>query len=245
MKKSFIVWIAGMALCGSSASAALIAHWTFDDTLTNSVSSKYGAVSIGASTPQYSTDAKYGKSLLFVNPENSTTTAANKLSVLGGGDWIGANSWTFSAWIKPTTLATNTHSIFTARSASTIYALYSDLRGSKINTYYNDDGTNGLTGIGVATWGGTTNEWYRYTVTFNADTKIAAAYRDSSDAAGGLVLLRATTNYCTPLTAANFILGASTGAGGWGFQGYMDDVRIYNTALSQSEVDVISAPDKP
>jgi hypothetical protein len=243
MKKRLALLIGLMLLFVSSAGAALIAHLTFDDTLTNSVSSDYGAVSVGSGTPQYSADAKYGKSLLFTNPQGGAN-AVNKLNILDGGDWSsGSSSWTFSAWLKPTTLTGTTQDVFSAGSAAVPnYATYFDFRNGSINTYYNDDGVTAAQNAGTVAWGGAAGDWYRLTVVFDAASKTVKEYRDNNDELGGLVLLKTSAaNYYTPTTLTNFMLGASSG-GKYGFQGYMDDVRIYDTALSQSEVDVIPEP---
>ena len=239
MKMRWSVWFSIAALCVSSASAELIVRLTFDDTLTNAVSSAYGAVSIGSSTPKYSTDAEYGKSMLFSNPVLSVT-ASQKLSILNGGNWAGTNSWTFSAWLKPTMLNGTTSTIFGAIGGAGNYTLYSSFRGGNIITYYDDDGTNALKSTSVA-WTGTTNDWYRLTYVFNADDKSFKLYRDNSDAAGGVTLLGGTANFYTPMTLSNLVVGAN-GLGAVGYKGYMDDVRIYNTALTQAEVDVIPEP---
>lgn len=237
-RQKIIARVTGLMLSALSANAALIAHWTFDDTLTNAVSSAYGAVSSGTGTPQYSTDAIYGKSLLFANPSGNLAVT-DKLTILNGGDWAGVSSWTFSAWIKPTTLGT-TQTVFSASgTVNGAYTLYSQLRGTAINTYYKLDDTTS-TGTGAVSWGGAVGDWYRLTVVFDSANQTVTEYRDSSDAVGGLVMLKSASNLTTSMTLSGFELGAV--ANYFGFQGYMDDVLIYDTALSSSEVDVIPEP---
>ena len=238
MKKQLRLTVGLAVLCAVSTHAALIAHWSFDDTLTNSVGAAYAAVSTGSGTPQYSTDAKYGKSLFFTNPDDAAV-ATNRLTIADGGDWAGSSNWTFSAWIKPTTLdPAIRQTVFSAVGNSGNYTLYSQLRNTQIITYYKDDG--GTQRSDAASWGGASNEWYRLTVVFDAANGKVTQYRDSTDGVGGLVLLGSSTNYVTPMTLSNFQLGF-VGAN-FGFQGYMDDVRIYDTALSQTEVDTIPEP---
>lgn len=172
---------------------------------------------------------------LFSTPDDVAPT--DKLTITGGGDWAGANSWTFSAWVKPVKLG-NTHlTVFPGSGVSGSYTLYSQFRDSGyINTYYHDDSKNSYS-TGAA-WGGATNEWFRLTVVFNAENGTVTTYRDSKDDAGGLTVLKTSSNYYTPMTLNSFQLGFISS--NYGFQGYMDDVRIYDTALTESEVDEIS-----
>ena len=92
-----------------------------------------------------------------------------------------------------------------------------------------------------ADWGGAVGEWYRLTVVFDAVNGTVTQYRDSTDEVGGLVLLGSSANYAAPMTLSNFQLGF-VDSKYFGFQGYMDDVRIYDYALSEAEVDALPAP---
>lgn len=237
MNRKWIVLIGSQLLSFLPVRAELIAQWDFENSLTNSVNPAYDAMWTGSGRPQYSSDAKSGSMSLCFRNLGGKENAADMVTVKAGGDWAGVSSWTFSAWVKPTALEA-IQTIFSARGKSGIYTLYSQLRGATINTYYKlDDGT--ATGTGAVPWGGAEGQWFRVTVVFDAEARTVTEYRDSIDGIGGLVKLKTASNYGVPLTLSNFQIGFVDHF--FGFQGCVDDVRIYNTALSEDEVDAISS----
>jgi PKD repeat protein len=73
------------------------------------------------------------------------------------------------------------------------------------------------------------NEWTQIAVTIDESNQVAKIYQNG-------VYVNQDTSFTLPDTsAADFIVGSS-GAGGRYFNGYIDDVRIYNYALSDAEV---------
>lgn len=229
-------------LNASPAGAALIARLDFENNLTNSVNSLYDAVYKGSNSKIYSSDAKSGEqSLLFSNSEWGSVPA-DKINILNGGNWGGTSSWTFSAWVKP---SVSSGTVFSARSIDSKYGLYCDFRGDKISIYWDSD----IPGTGdkkstSATWGRGLNVWSMLTVAFDASSKKIRIYR-YTDPSEGLVLLKEAA-YGIPLTLTDFQLGynGGTASGFGGFSGNIDNVCIYDRALSASEIIDIT-PDKP
>ena len=140
-------------------------------------------------------------------------------------------SWTYALWIKTTT-------------AGGVYGYQGDNTwNSGVTTFYlNSNGTSAGTKAGGVRYGdgwltGTTtlnnNVWHFVAITVNAGVK--TIYVD-----GNLDAQAGTTGWTQPaMTTANqFWIGQSPddGDGGVGFNGLIDEVYLFNRALSQSEV---------
>jgi len=84
------------------------------------------------------------------------------------------------------------------------------------------------------TFNSTFNQWYHVTVTYNSSTKLATMYIN------GIFNSQVTLTTNLPTTNGSVYFGNSSNGrssdGGAGFKGILDDIRIYNRALSQSEV---------
>jgi autotransporter-associated beta strand protein len=140
-------------------------------------------------------------------------------------------SWTYALWLKTTT-------------AGAVYGYQGDgTWNSGATTFYlNSNGTAAGTKAGGVRWGdawltGTTtlnnNAWHFVAITVNAGVK--TIYVDGTvDAQTG------ATGWTQPgMTAANqFWIGQSPddGDGGVGFNGLIDEVYLFNRALTQSEL---------
>jgi autotransporter-associated beta strand protein len=140
-------------------------------------------------------------------------------------------SWTYALWIKTTT-------------AGAMYGYQGDgtWNSGATSFYLNSNGTAAGTKAGGVRWGdawltGTAtlnnNAWHFVAITVNAGVK--TIYVDGNvDAQTG------TTGWTQPaMTTANqFWIGQSPddGDGGVGFSGLIDEVYLFNRALSQSEV---------
>lgn len=161
--------------------------------------------------------------------------AAGRAYVFGGNGYIQATlpvssnmlfatsgiSWSVSMWFKSTSSATNIMMLGRAGGvgASGTYGLY--LSGGNLKTV--------LRGV-VSTLGAgyNDNQWHLASITWDGTN--ANAYIDGSDAIAVSVGTASLQNY------ANFCIGAAKSdcSSNW-FDGSIDNVRLYNRALSAAE----------
>jgi hypothetical protein len=131
---------------------------------------------------------------------------------------------TVMAWVRPSTLAGYRTAVIKERSGGLAYALYAHSDTARpqgwINTGGNDILADGTAALSLNTW-----------------THLAATYDGSSFRLyvnGALVRTRSASGNIVSSTQMLLIGGNTV----WGefFAGVIDDVRVYNRALSQSEV---------
>ena len=205
----------------TSLQSGLVGYWTFDGQHTNWATGK---------TFDMSGKGNHGT---ITNMTTSTTPVAGKLGqafrfdgvndyVKNSTDIIGTTALTITAWIKPSAsaLSIGTGRIVTNGNA-TIFKLASSNRlsftSNNINTAVS--ATNVLSGAA--------DKWQFVMVT-----------RDSSGIANiylnGSLTGTANQNSGSPTSGNDFEIGAQLGTSF--FNGSLDDVRIYNRALSAGEV---------
>lgn len=201
----------------SAQTAGLVAAYNFDEgsgTLLVDMSGNRNSGSVANAT--WSTQGKYGGALSF-NGSNSVVTIPDASSL----DLITA--LTLEAWVKPTALS-NWRSVVLKESPGNLsYALYANTDTNRpsgeIATPANTD-VRGIAQLPLNTW-----------------THLAVTYNGS--------ILRYYVNGIQVRTkAASGAITTSSGSlkiGGnnvWGeyFSGLIDDVRIYNTALTQQAI---------
>ena len=198
----------------------LVAAYGFDEgtgTTTADQSGTGNGATLGG--PTWTTSGRYGAALSF-DGVNDLVTAPDSTSLdLTTG-------MTLEAWLRPTALGGKWRSaVMKERPSSMSYGLYSGAtNGTKVpageifvNTYHTTAATSSLV----------INTWTHVAVTFN----------------GSALVLFVNGTQASQLLVSGSIL-ASTGAlriGGntiWGewFEGQIDEVRVYNRALSASEI---------
>ncbi|HEY4478915.1 MAG TPA: LamG-like jellyroll fold domain-containing protein, partial [Candidatus Paceibacterota bacterium] len=208
------------APCGSGAplSCGLVGHWTFDgkDTpgraLDVSGQGNHGNL-VAMSTSTSRVPGKIGQGLKFDGVNDYVKISS---------DIIGTTALTITAWIKPTasTLSVGTGRIVTNGNV-TIFKLASSNRLSFTSNNSNTavSATNALSG--------TANTWQFISVTRN-ESGTANIYLN------GTLTGTANQNSGSPIVGTDFEIGAQLAASF--FDGSIDDVRVYNRALSPTEV---------
>ena len=202
----------------------LIATYSFDEGSGLSANDGSGNAHTGViSGATWTIAGKYGSALSF-NGTNSWVTVAdaNDLDLTTG--------LTLEAWVFPTAAATATtwrNVLIKERSGGEIYNLYADtdthvpaayvVRSASPGTSV---GVNGVAQVPL-------NTWTHLAMTY--DTATVRLYVN-----GTLVRSSATTGALLTSTGALRIGGNSV----WGefFQGMLDEVRVYNRALTQAEI---------
>ena len=202
----------------------LIATYSFDEGSGLSANDGSGNAHTGViSGATWTIAGKYGSALSF-NGTNSWVTVAdaNDLDLTTG--------LTLEAWVFPTAAATATtwrNVLIKERSGGEIYNLYADtdthvpaayvVRSASPGTSV---GVNGVAQVPL-------NTWTHLAMTY--DTATVRLYVN-----GTLVRSSATTGALLTSTGALRIGGNSV----WGefFQGMIDEVRVYNRALTQAEI---------
>ena len=230
--------IAGAAV---PVEGALIAYWSFDDTLANSPSN-YATTGVGGWG--YSTMVPWttggGKSL-NLNGTNSLVSVAAPPTVSG--------TYTVSAWAR--VLDTNARTILGTRSPSeNSFDMKFDAPGGNRRVH-------GDIGNGAGTWYTTaadinpfpyaTGRWYHVTYVVSPNTYRIYVH----DGSGSLLAANTTGSFsgATPLLSdANhqIAIGAyRVGSPGEFFNGQIDEVRIYDHALSQSDAQALAVGPTP
>jgi hypothetical protein len=150
-----------------------------------------------------------------------------------------ANTFSVSAWVNPATTAQP----LWARIAETRwdggFYLGMDATGTRFKFIVNGgSGTTGTCGrsLGCAESGTITSGWHLVTATY--DGSIGRLYVDGA-------LVASETFTAPPNTNYPFYIGRYYGGGGYGWIGSMDDVRLYNRALTSAEVAALSTGSLP
>ncbi len=226
-----------------SASAEMLGHWTFDDVVGASVnilddSTAYdndavmnGGIDSGANKGfDAMVPGKFNNGLVFDGSDDSLTVPWNTAQYHRT-----YTEFTAMAWIKPNAGTAYRHLMGKMANTSGQYGWNIFLRHSegKIGFKYYD-GPSGnsdsliIDGITIAP-----NEWMHVAVTFEANTKIAIyinGVEEANEITGVLSLLNGVNDKSLCFGQC----GDSSSAQHW--DGEIDDVRIYDEALSQSEI---------
>jgi hypothetical protein len=184
---------------------------TFDGTVTDS---------IGASNP-YSTGS-FVSGKVGTNAINLANTAGANPSQNVRGTWAGAANFTVSFWMNPRTLNGTTQHVFNAydgffvimiNPSNQLYAARPRMSGG--SRYIDGIGTTGTL---------TVNTWYFVTVIFQTDGLCSFYVNDA--------LIGTNTNTGGPgVNNSNFRI-SGTNYSDSAFDGYIDDFRIHNYAIT-------------
>jgi hypothetical protein len=197
------------------ATPALVAAYGFNETsgTTFRDASGHGLTGTRMGATTQVTTAKYGRALSFNGTSYATVADNNRLDV---------KAMTIEAWVRPTVIAGHTRTvIYKGRTGGSSYALYAaNTDGFVTGGAFNgaDRWAMGPSALPLATW------------SHIATTYDGAALRLYVN--GKLVRTTATSG---PLTAGTGPLTFGGHSGQW-FQGQIDDVRIYDGALSQAAI---------
>ncbi len=205
---------------GSGGPSGLVAAYGFDEgsgsTVADSSNSNNGGTISGAS---WTTSGRYGRALDFDGTNDSVQVPdANSLDL--------TSTMTLSAWVKPHAIAGRWQTpIWKEDGASGTYALSADRPTSSLPSV----GARSSSGWQIAdgTSPLTNNEWAHLAGTW--DGQALKLYIN-----GALVSTQAATSNALTSTG---VLRIGAMPGGQYFDGLIDEVRVYNRALSQQEVE--------
>jgi len=200
-----------------------IAYWKFDEgygtTAHDSIGSNHGTLGAGDSAPSWTNEGKIGKALAF-NGSSDFVDLTNNFSqyIQAPTETPAENmpSFSLSVWAKRTA---NGHS------SKIIFGKYGYNAGilegqfglwSNTSTFYSIPYSVPL------------NTWYMATMTYDQQTQIAKGYIDSQYV--GFINMSGLT------FKANEKNLRAGGEGVWFFNGLIDEVKIYNYALSEDEI---------
>ena len=217
---------------GTSLTSGLVGYWTFDNkdlawtsATAGTALDRSGSGNTGTLTNMSRTASpvigKLGQALKF----NGT----NQYVDAGTGSSLNPSAVTVSAWIKPSAFPYAYNPIYSKRNANSAYYLIAVRSTGKLALYTltgtNTDVSYDATGIFTLN----TGRWYHVVLTYSSSTGLTGYVNgvlDKNVAANGNALVSNSG-------AAN--IGYDTQTGTF-FSGSIDDVRIYNRALSAAEV---------
>lgn len=218
-----------------------IAHWKFDECQGSTVYDSSGVgntgtITIGAGGSQVSLGTcGAGDTTAWSN--GSTGKINSALNFDGTDDRISvsaissnlSNSFSFSAWLKVTATKNTVQSAITSEVAS--YSNYYISMETYSNKYCFNlyDGSNNP--VACTNDNYTLNEWVHIVGVRNTTTDKIYIYKN------GILQGSGTTDTTTSTpTYSAFYLGAQVNVANRYFPGYIDDVRIYNYALTSEQV---------
>jgi hypothetical protein len=205
-------------------SGGLIGYWNFDEGSGSIAHDTSGGGHNGTVNGAAWTTGKINTGLTFNGSSNSVITPA---MALGG-------AFSVSAWVNPSVAP----QVGYVRIAETNYAsgfyLGTDTTGTRYKLIVNGgSGVTGSCGYGCAEGGTISSGWHLVTATFDGAT--ARLYVDN--AVVGSDTFTAPSNTNLPLN-----IGISYVGSGYGWNGTIDEVRLYNRALTAAEVNAIFNP---
>ena len=230
--------IAGLTLwlgLADSARAALVSYWTFDDTESNAVAGgPVGAIQAGATFSNAQTAPASGSThSLLVSGAGGQEFAVSGATDRAMLDGVFSGNFTISLWARSNVNASGQGSdlryMFDFGSAHNAGAgvVFNDSHSSfggdtnSIGYYYNGTARDsGVTGLA--------DDWYH--VVLSRSGSATTLYVDG-------------TSQGTPITGLGnidgslpFVVGGEAKSTGRGWNGYLDDVAIWNRALQASEI---------
>ncbi|HQA74146.1 LamG-like jellyroll fold domain-containing protein [Flavobacterium sp.] len=205
----------GTALSSGSFQTALppqiLANYTFDNTLSDVNGANAFELQAGMT---YGTDRSgVANKALFINGTGTTVSLTNLP--------VGNSSRTFSFWIKPTQ-SNGSNRIFSYGSPSGTAAYGASFDATRV---YNFSWTTNLSFLQSTSL----NVWKHIVCTYEQSTSTASLYTD------GVLRASVTANWSTANNGI-FYLGSLFGETGSRYIGFLDDLQIYNYALTGAEI---------
>jgi Concanavalin A-like lectin/glucanases superfamily len=210
--------------------AGLVAAWGFNEgtgTTTADTSGNGNTGTISGAT--WTTAGRYGKALTF--------DGVNDFVNLGNpGELQLTGSMTVSGWINAAAFPVDDAAVVSKRSSDAVgYQLDTTVdRGPRTIGFKISNAAGTST---VARYGATTlqvSTWYHVAGVYDAAAQTLKVYLNGQLDNG---VLLGTVPTSQPSTNVNLHVGQRPGSPGtYNFQGRLDDIRIYNRALSQAEI---------
>ncbi|MBT3199105.1 MAG: LamG domain-containing protein [Phycisphaerales bacterium] len=218
--------MATFAFTAVSTEAAMVGHWQFD----NSGNVGQATVSSNLQTvgnASYSASGKVGGALSLDG--NGDYLRVDGSDTLATGMPTGDGSYTIAAFIQTTTAGKGIIGWGSYGSGASVNALRTD--GAKLLNYSWGGGVDYSASAPTILDG----QWHHVAATYDAASSTKRLYFDGAEIGSGKVIGDLTVG------AQKFRIG-STNNGEY-FNGLLDDMRVYNTALSESEISGLSVPE--
>lgn len=229
----------------TSADGNLLTYWKFDETTAGSTvidSSGNDFNGTPHNSPTPSTDVP--STITFSDPESLSFNGINQYVSVPDNSAFAMTSTTFSVWVKFTTTNGGDMDMIAKRSSD----------GSQVQWQFGYNGGGNQFKVSLANGGNscctdydwspssplTANIWYNIAVAIDGTHHTLTWYQNG--VAQGAPQDITGTNLGTEIPA-DLTLGASYDGTGEFLQGYLDDVRIYNTALDSTQIADIAAGD--
>jgi len=209
----------------SSLSEGLVGYWKMDE----------------SSSPAVDSSGNGNNGTWIGTADDDSGKFGNAISLDGNSGYIEIGSTapvnesagTYSVWIYPETVGERRHIIYAGENGDG-WGSHNELHLSLENNntvglyHYNGSGYN----IQLSTSLATINQWYYLTATWDGNTSTANLYINGE--------LKATDSSVTAVSKTGWLnkirIGVSNNPNGRYFDGKIDEVRIYNRALSPAEV---------
>jgi hypothetical protein len=202
--------------------SSLVGLWTFDEGAGTTVWDASGNGNVGTlSSPAPTwTTGKIGSGALIFNNSNTQVQLASWTPLM-------INSKTISFWANPA--GVQTYNVILGNGSANYYVTFSGT-GNMFASYVN--GSSVQIASVIAAGAVTVGAWGYYTFVFNVSGSnvIVQAYKN-----GQLVGTQSRSDGYGVVSAGTFFIGALFPSGDV-FNGSLDDVRIYNRALSAAEI---------
>ena len=203
------------------SSKSMISYWKFDEgsgtTANNSGnggSTLNGTFGTGNSAPTWTNDGKFNKALNFNSAQFVRIPTNSGLNYTQDG-------FTYSAWIKPTTLNSG-YNMFIGQ-----YLPYFDVYTNRLHMSMTAAGSQREVYGNTQTI--TTGQWYYVTATYDSQGYMKIYLNGKLDGTAG--------PYLIPANSGNDLyIGKWASDGSYPFNGLIDEVKIYNYALTADEV---------
>lgn len=208
----------------SNLSNGLVGYWKMDEASAGTGSTAYDASGNGNNGTGTGTSIIAGK---FGN--GKSFSASDYVNVPYNSILDQINTVTLVAWVKFTTTANTVVVEKSSNNTHYQFQIFSSVQGSGLGGelvfMLQPDPTNWV----IAKQQSNDGQWHQVVGTYDRSIKTASIYIDG-------VLKNTNNNIATGPTsnASPLLMGSRTGAGGFG--GSVDEVRIYNRALSPKEV---------
>ena len=197
----------------------VVAHWKFDEGSGTTVSDSSGKGNIGTlvNNPTWTNSGKIGGALAFSGGSRVEFNASTTLNQTGNES--------VSLWFKTPQPATGNANLFRHDQRFTALQVTG---GGQARVAYWIKGSSGYKAL-TFPWTYNDNNWHHYVASYDQATGLKIYVDGNVVASNGANLgpLPAVTN--------KIVLGANE-SGGEAYNGLLDDVRVFNGALTQAEV---------
>lgn len=202
--------------------AGLVGYWKFEEPSgTIAIDQKeYNDLTTNATVNQ---TGKLGKAYDY-NGTNDYTYLPSAATLFADEDLWSVSMWFNAGTISSSSIANRMFGIAEVASVSLSAIIFAVGLTNKVQFYYKDSGGSGHT-TDLATISAST--WYHYVVTYDGTTYKAYINNSVTNITDDIVAFN---------SAQNVKIGTSVGAGTSWYDGLIDDVMIYDRALSALEV---------